>query len=293
MGATWPALASIAAPLLGGLMSGSSQSPDRDTEYGAVSHQRIGEETEQESMLAQLQNMMAMQGMVGASQDQRLIGQGGALDAGRLAVGDIGKAAKNRIAQQSMTGLNQAYQSAISQSMNQANRLGVPLSSMQQGMQANLMQPALVESMRMRQQLETEELTRQENMRNQIQQNTLAMQNMPALQRLLQIRMAETSRADWSQNRDTGEMDSWKWAQIGGVDPATGTASNWASQTPTGEYPARLLNRPGSWFSAGDEKYIDPSAVAASEQRVAAQDQYAGQKKNWYGNMLSEGSGAY
>ena len=223
-------------------------------EFGAIAHQRIGEETGQEAMMAQMQNIMAMQGMSGAMADSRMSSQ--VLDPYRLARGEIGREAEQRIKERSLIGLKDSYNQAINQSMQHANRMGVPLSSMQQGMQANLMQPALTNSMQMRAGMEQEELTRQTGMRDQIQQNMMAMQNMPALQRLLQIRMAETSRADFSSNREVGNMENWKWALQGGIDPETGYQTNWNKRNPTGIYPYPVWHNENGWSGEGG-KYFD------------------------------------
>ena len=229
-------------------------------EYGGVSHQRIGMETDQERMMAQLQNQMAMMGMGGAMADQSMSMR--MLDPYRLAQGDIGRPAEQRIKERSQIGLEDSYNQAINQSMQHANRMGVPLSSMQQGMQANLMRPALTNSMQMRAGMEQDELTRQMGMRDQIQQNMMAMQNMPALQRLLQIRMSETSRGDFNSTQEAGEQNAWKWSMQGGIDPNTGLLSNWNERDPTGIYPRQKWENKGGWTDLGG---FDPGITFGPE----------------------------
>jgi hypothetical protein len=238
--------------------------------------------------MAQMQTILAMQGMSGAMTDNRMASQ--MLDPYRLAQGDIGIQARHRIKEQSQIGLSDAYNQAINQSMQHANRMGVPLSSMQQGMQANLMQPALTQSMQMRAGLENQELTRQMGMRDSMQQNMMAMQNMPALQRLLQIRMAESSRADFNASRDPGNMNSWKWSMQGGIDPNTGLLTNWDEQDPTGIYPRQDWTAPEGWTQEGG---IDPGILFGPEGVVGARSypprtrirQGAGDDQPWYGGI--------
>lgn len=253
----WTALAQVlsqAMPSVASALAPQQTAAGVNQEYGGVSHQRIGMETDQERMMAQLQNQMAMMGMAGAMGDQSMSMR--MLDPYRLAQGDIGPQARNRIKERSQIGLSDAYNQAINQSMQHANRMGVPLSSMQQGMQANLMQPALTQSMQMRAGMEQEELTRQMGMRDQVQQNMMAMQNMPALQRLLQIRMAETSRGDFNSTQEAGQQNAWKWSMQGGIDPNTGLLSNWDNPDPTGIYPRQNWQSGSGWTDPGG---VDPN----------------------------------
>ena len=202
----WLEIAALAAQGLQGLIpAGSGENP---TEQVSMGRRRIGPETELERLLAGMQGGLGTMGML-----QTMQGSGatlGAIDPTRLAAGDIGGGARQRIEEQSTLGLDRAIQQAMYQADQQAGRRGIGLSSVQGAMQANLMQPAVIEAQRTAAELYNQELMRQQGLRQQALENLLTMQNMPALNRLLQIRMAESQEQQYSTQREAGDEDFWR-----------------------------------------------------------------------------------
>ena len=228
--------------------AGTSAGPG---EYGGVSHQRIGQETDMERMLGRLQ------GSMGYGLMNRTAAEGtGGITMQDLASGRIGEAAQGRINEQAFSGMNTGIQSALNQAMQSSNRLGLGLSSMTSGMSANMISPLIERAMANKAGLEQQEMQRMQGLYQQGLSNQMAVQNSPALNRLLQIRMAETSRGDFGwQGVEPGGMEAWKWGMTGGVDPETGTLGNWANpEQGQGYYPGELgeWGQVGGWYGSGD-----------------------------------------
>lgn len=149
-----------------------------------------------------LPETQAETGLAGAQQDlyRRLLGEAGGrlpmeLGLGGLSRGVIPAASQQRIDQLAFGGLQQAGRRASAGATEQALSMGTPFSSYQLAQTAGMTEPLAEQAARLRAQLQMQELDRLTGLRQTALANMMALQESPALTRLLQIRMAQPTQA--------------------------------------------------------------------------------------------------
>lgn len=161
---------------------------------------RLGAETGIESDLAGLQQGLFRAGVEGLG---RMPGE---LSLDRLAQGEISRGARDRINRQAFGGFNEAIRRANAAAGSQALSRGLGMSSVEQGIAADLQRPIVERAGGLAAALESQELGRLEGLRERFLANSMALQNSPALQRLLQIRMAEAEQENLQLTREPGQL---------------------------------------------------------------------------------------
>lgn len=149
---------------------------------------------------------------------RRLLGQAGGnlpmeLGLGNIARGQLPAASMGRIDQLAYGGLQEAGRRASAGATEQALSMGTPFSSYQLAQQANMIQPMAQQAAQLRAQLQMQELERLSGLRQTALANMMALQESPALTRLLQIRMAQPTQTS-SQiqfNRGPGGLPSYAY----------------------------------------------------------------------------------
>lgn len=202
------ALISAGSSLLGGLMQGGGEPEPAPTDMWGIGRTKIGEETELEKLLAALQASMGTQGMQAAQGDLAAAPSMQDILAGR-----INPTMGARFDQLAFGGLQQAGMEADRYATERALGQGMDFSSQQGAWQAQAMQPAMVQAMQYRGQLEMAEIQRQAEMRQRAMGNLLALQDSPALSRLLQIRMQEATTSQTQMGRDPWKLPKEAYTQ--------------------------------------------------------------------------------
>lgn len=242
-----PAAIETAGQMTSAAMSGDNQQQLNPYDRMSIQQQRIGPQTEAEALMALLQQRLAEQGMGtamaggtgGISMGGLAGGQFGGMDLQQLMQGDIGGAQDERLRGIAFGGIEEAGRRAMDVSMGRYQKMGMPMSSMQQGMYGSLMRDPMEQATRHYGQLQQQELGRmgglyqQEGARQQSlygmgMQQMMAMQAAPALQRLLQIRMAESSAGGFERLSKEGGLKGWEETMRGPKED--GTYPHWGMQ---------------------------------------------------------------
>lgn len=275
------ALSFIGNMLFGG--GGGGQQELMPHDIMRIQQRRIGPQTPEEAAMALQQQQLAGQGMATAMAGgtggitmqglaggqfggmnlaqlmQGNIGDTGGIGMGGLARGDIGGAQDERLRNIAFGGIEEAGRRAMDVSMGRYQKMGMPMSSMQQGMYGSLMRDPMEQASRHYGQLQQQELGRQQGLygmgmglrqqelgrlgglyqteaqRQQSlygmgMQNMMAMQSAPALQRLLQIRMAESATGGFERLSEEGGLKGWEETMRGPKEG--GTYPYWGMQQP-------------------------------------------------------------
>jgi hypothetical protein len=162
---------------------------------------RLGAATPQEQTLGSLQYGLGVNAMGAANQDLM-----GAPSMANLTAGYISPASQSRIHELAYGGLDQGINQAMNAGQDRAMAQGVPLSSMQYGYQNDLVRPLLSQASQQESALSMQELNRMAGLRQSALSNSLAMQNAPALDRLLGIRLQEASHEGTQMTRFPGGL---------------------------------------------------------------------------------------
>jgi hypothetical protein len=153
----------------------------------------------EEELMAQLQYGLAQQGAAGAAG-----GAVGGMSLADLMSGTLPQSSMDRIHSMAYGGLQEAGREASKASFNRAEQMGIPLSSIQQQMETDLLRPSIEQASQRASELQMQELGRLGGLRQTGIENMQAMQNMPALTRLLQLRMAEATEGTNQAARTPG-----------------------------------------------------------------------------------------
>ena len=173
---------------LGGFFQGGQDRSVVPSDVTTIQSQRLGGASAEEELLAQLQQQLAQQLFSQAFQ-----GTGG-ITAQSLAQGQLSGQTNARLQEIAFGGLEEAGRRALSASAGQTARQGIPGSSVQASLQAQLLRPELQRATQQFAGLQQQELLRQQQLRQQALQNMQVIQQSPALQRLLQLRLAEATQ---------------------------------------------------------------------------------------------------
>lgn len=196
-----------------GALSGGSESNSQfipgvtESDVYSRSRLKLGAETGPESYMAGLQ-----QALFGQGANSLLAGNIPGLN--DIAAGKLPAASLQRIDQMAYGGLTPALRRASGVAQEEALTRGIGLSSIQSERTAELHQPLMDAAANRAAGLQMQELDRLSGLRQQSIANAMALQNSPALDRLLQIRLAEAEQQNFTQNREPGGTD------FGEGDPA-------------------------------------------------------------------------
>ena len=157
--------------------------------------------TPEEQMLAALQMSLAGQAFRGAAG-----GEVGGLTLESLMRGELPGASRTRIHEQAFAPVNEGIRMALRRAEEGAAARGVPLSTIQSGYEAELIRPLLAQAAQTEAGLGMGELERLGGLRERALANMLAMQQSPALERLLGLRMAEAEERQLQITRKPGEL---------------------------------------------------------------------------------------
>lgn len=247
-----------AAAQIGGAIHQSQQS--QQSQQGSIPHdlmtiqqRRIGPQTPEEYAMVQQQQQLAGQGMAtamaggtgGITMGGLAGGQFGGIGLEGLMQGDIGSAQDERLRDIAFGGIEEAGRRAMDVSMGRYQKMGMPMSSMQQGMYGSLMRDPMEQASRHYGQLQQQELgrmgglyqteaQRQQGLYGMGMQNMMAMQAAPALQRLLQIRMAEGAAGGFERVSKEGGLKGWEETMRGPkqlIGESAGTFPFWGMRS--------------------------------------------------------------
>lgn len=192
-------LSGIAALIssVGGLFdSGGSQTTTQEMQPSDLfSMSRIGGAGSGENDLVALQ-----QALFGSGAREILqTGMPGELNAASLAGGRLSSATGRRLDQAAFGGLNEGLRRASAIAQERAGARGIGMSSIEGIQEAELQRPLIENAAGLRASLEQSELSRLSGLRENLMGNLLRMQDSPALNRLLQLRMAEQNQLQLSR----------------------------------------------------------------------------------------------
>jgi hypothetical protein len=175
-----------------------------------------------EEELAQLQQSLFrdVSGNVGGA-----LPQGLGLEA--LAGGQLPQASLDRIRETAFGGIEEGARRATRVSQEMFAGRGLPMSSLEAVHGANLMQPLISQAAQLQAQLQMGEMGRLSGLRQQAIQNQIAVQESPALQRLLQIRLAQPETNQLQMSRFPGGLPDYTYGGQGA--PAWGQQEAQAS----------------------------------------------------------------
>lgn len=153
-------------------------------------------------------------------------GNVGGVDFGGLARGELGAAQTGRIHEMAFGGIQEGIDRALAAASDRALAQGVPLSSMQYANQNELIRPLISEAGRMQAGLQMQELDslaglrsselgRLGDLRQRSLGNMLALQESPALNRLLSMRMAEAEQENLNMSRFPGGLPDYAYGTAG------------------------------------------------------------------------------
>ncbi len=224
--AAWMApAATVAASIIQGMLSpGQSQGGEyTPTETQGVNRTRLMPESDEESRMASLANLLAYSLMKsdyaspgGITAEMLGIGEVGGVGAGDLMAGELDTATRARLGRQAYGGLEEAGKRISAGATEGAMGRGLGMSSVRNDMQSEMMQPliaqaaqnygALYQNELGRQgQTRMAELERMNKLRQTALQNSLMIQQSPALERLLRIRMAQPDTAAYQATMEAGK----------------------------------------------------------------------------------------
>jgi hypothetical protein len=214
-----PGVGSILGPVLGSIFGGEPEVQAMDT----LNRRTISwaPETGAESMLAGKQQALSGRAMTQAYAPlPQVFGwnniQGMMTQAQS---GVLSPETQRRMDAMAYSGLNRAGQQAGLAAAERSVSMGTPGSSAQGLYAQGMVQPMASEMARYRAQLEMQELQRQMEMARYYQQvqdqhlaNMMAVQNSPALTRLMQIRAGQQTGTDTLMRREGGGLPAWAYA---------------------------------------------------------------------------------
>lgn len=194
----------------------------------------LGQMSPAEALLASLQEQLARQAL-GAGREampsslslQNLAGGNvGGVTAESLAGGNLPAASQTRIHDMAFAGFNEALDRALASAGERALSRGVPMSSIQGGMEANLMQPIVAQAGQTQAQLQMQELDRLaglrmselerlSGLRDRSLSNMLALQDSPALNRLMNLRLFEGTKENLGFQRYPGGLPDYAYGMGG------------------------------------------------------------------------------
>lgn len=223
-------LLSSGAQMYGASQAGQSQFTP--TESRTAQKTRLLPESEDEAQLSELANLLAYSLMKsdyaspgGITADMLGLGEVGGVGASDLMAGELDSATRARLERQAYGGLEEAGQRISAGATEGAMGRGLGMSSVRDSLQGEMMQPLVAQASQnygalyqneLGRQAQTRmaELERQRQLRQTALQNSLMIQQSPALERLLRIRMAQPMSAGYEQNVQAGSdyMNNYKSA---------------------------------------------------------------------------------
>jgi hypothetical protein len=227
--------------ILQGAMFGGGQAKFTPTESQSMQMHKLIPETEEEQQLAALQQALAFALMMsdysshgGISADMLAQGEVGGVGAGNLMRGELDQVTTNRLKEAAFGGLQEAGRMAGAGATEGMMGRGMGMSSARDDVQAEMLRPLLAQASQhygslyqgelgRQAQTRTSELDRMSAMRQIALQNALMIQQSPALDRLLKIRMAQPQSAGYQAQTKgyaqhmapyrTDLMDNMTWAR--------------------------------------------------------------------------------
>lgn len=209
---SYGAAASLVLQFLGNLFGGGEETAGgfEPTDVFNRIRQLLPEEGEDEAGLARLQQdlyrSLAQQARGPMPQE---------LGLGALARGELSTATRGRIHQTAFGGMQEGIHQGLMQAQQMAARRGMSMSSMEGVAGAQLTRPLMAQAAQMQAGLELNEMNRLMGLRQQAMANRIAIQNSPALERLLRIRMAEQETNQISMGRHPDGLPDWAYGAMG------------------------------------------------------------------------------